>query len=53
MGIYLQVYNFQPDEKTQKPSGEIFYEIDKVDSTEKLYEFTEDSRRSRTPRRTR
>jgi hypothetical protein len=42
MGIYFQVYNFQPDEKTQKPSGEISYEIDKVNSTEKLYEFTED-----------
>jgi GWxTD domain-containing protein len=42
MGIYFQVYNFQPDEKTQKPSGEISYEIDKVNSTDKLYEFTED-----------
>ena len=21
MGIYLQLYNFQPDEKTQKPNG--------------------------------
>jgi GWxTD domain-containing protein len=42
MGIYLQVYNFQPDEKTQKPNGEIQYEIDKVGSTDKVLEFTED-----------
>ena len=42
MGIYFQVYNFQPDEKTQKPSGEISYEIDKVNTTDKVLEFTED-----------
>jgi hypothetical protein len=42
LGIYLQVYNFQPDEKTQKPSGEITYEIDKVNSTDKIMDFTED-----------
>jgi hypothetical protein len=42
MGIYLQVYNFLPDEKTQKPSGEIAYEITKVGGTEKVLEFTEE-----------
>ena len=42
LGIYLQVYNFEPDQKTQKPLGEISYEIDKVGSTDKLFEFTED-----------
>jgi len=42
LGIYLQVYNFLPDEKTQKPSGEITYEIDKVNSTDKVLDFTED-----------
>jgi hypothetical protein len=42
LGIYLQVYNFQPDEKTNKPSGEITYEIDKVNSTDKIMDFTED-----------
>ena len=42
MGIYLQVYNFEPDEKTQKPSGSIEYEISKVGSDEKLMDFTED-----------
>jgi GWxTD domain-containing protein len=42
LGIYLQLYNFQPDEKTQKPSGEITYEIDKANSTDKIMDFTED-----------
>ncbi len=42
LGIYLQVYNFGPDEKTQKPSGLIEYEIDKVGSNEKLTEFSEE-----------
>jgi hypothetical protein len=42
MGIYLQVYNFAPDEKTQKPTGEITYEINKMGSTDKIMEFTED-----------
>ncbi len=42
LGIYLQVYNFQPDEKTQKPLGEISYEIDKVNTNDKILDFTED-----------
>jgi len=42
MGIYLQVYNFGPDEKTQKPSGSIEYEISKVGSEEKLMDFSEE-----------
>jgi hypothetical protein len=42
MGIYLQVYNFGPDEKTQKPSGSIQYEIAKAGSNEKVMEFSED-----------
>ena len=42
MGIYLQVYNFGPDEKTQKPSGSIEYEIDKVGSNEKVMDFSEE-----------
>jgi GWxTD domain-containing protein len=40
LGIYLQVYNFGPDEKTQKPSGTIQYEVDK--GNEKIMDFTED-----------
>jgi GWxTD domain-containing protein len=42
MGIYLQLYNFEPDEKTQKPSGSIEYEIDKAGSNDKLMEFSEE-----------
>jgi GWxTD domain-containing protein len=42
IGVYFQLYNFQPDEKTQKPSGQVSYEIDKVGSNERLYEFSED-----------
>jgi GWxTD domain-containing protein len=42
MGIYLQVYNFGPDEKTQKPAGSIEYEIAKAGSTDKLLDFSED-----------
>jgi hypothetical protein len=42
MGIYLQVYNFGPDEKTQKPSGSIEYEIDKMGTNEKVTDFSEE-----------
>jgi hypothetical protein len=42
MGIYLQVYNFEPDEKTRKPEGTIEYEIVKKGSTEKVFEFSEE-----------
>ncbi len=42
LGIYLQVYNFGADEKTQKPSGTIEYEVVKVGSTEKIMNFTEE-----------
>jgi len=42
MGIYLQVYNFEPDEKTQKPEGSIEYEIDKVGTNEKVMDFSEE-----------
>ena len=42
LGFYLQLYNFEPDEKTQKPSGEVSYEIDKVNTADKLLDFTED-----------
>lgn len=42
MGIYFQVYNFLPDEKTQKPAGDIAYEITKVGGTEKVLEFSEE-----------
>ncbi len=42
MGIYVQFYNFKPDEKTQKPSGTIEYEVIKNGSNEKIFEFSED-----------
>jgi GWxTD domain-containing protein len=42
LGIYLQVYNFLPDEKTQRPSGDITFEIDKAGTSEKILDFTED-----------
>jgi hypothetical protein len=42
MGIYLQVYNFQQDEKTHKPAGEIQYEVIRNGSNEKIFDFTED-----------
>ncbi len=42
MGIYAQFYNFQPDEKTKKPNGQIDYEITKTGSDKKVLEFSED-----------
>ena len=42
MGIYFKLYNFGPDEKTQKPNGQIEYEVVKNGSNEKIFEFTED-----------
>jgi GWxTD domain-containing protein len=42
LGIYLQLYNFEPDEKTKKPDGTIDYEIVKNGSNEKVFEYSED-----------
>jgi hypothetical protein len=42
MGIYLQLYNFGPDEKTQKPNGTIEYEVVKNGTNEKIFDFAED-----------
>jgi GWxTD domain-containing protein len=42
MGIYFQVYNFEPDEKTKKPEGTIQYEIFKNGTPERVFEFSED-----------
>src|SRR5690242_4146990 len=36
MGIYLQLYYFQTDEKTHKPDGEVQYEIVKNGTNEKV-----------------
>jgi hypothetical protein len=42
MGIYVQLYNFQPDEKTQKPNGTVEYEVLKAGDNTKVFEFTEE-----------
>ena len=42
MGIYLKVYNFGPDEKTQKPNGVVEYEVVKNGTNEKIFDFSED-----------
>ncbi len=42
MGIYLQLYNFGPDEKTQKPNGMVEYEVVKNGSNEKVFDFSEE-----------
>ena len=42
LGIYVQFYNFGPDEKTQKPNGTIQYEVVKNGSNEKIFDFTEE-----------
>jgi GWxTD domain-containing protein len=43
LGIYMQLYNFQGDEKTQKPNGTVSYEIVKTGSNEKVFEYTEEA----------
>jgi len=44
MGIYLKLYNFEGDEKTHKPSGQVEYQVFKKGSNEPVpgYQFTED-----------
>ena len=42
LGIYMQCYNFGPDEKTNKPSGSIEYEITKTGSDKPVLNYTED-----------
>jgi GWxTD domain-containing protein len=41
MGIYFQLYNFAPDEKTQKPNGQIEYQLVKSGSNQKVFDWTE------------
>jgi GWxTD domain-containing protein len=40
--FYLQLYNFQADETTHKPDGEIQYEVVKNGTNEKVLDFSED-----------
>ena len=42
MGVYVQFYNFAPEEKTNKPDGSIQYTVSKVGSTTNLIDVTED-----------
>jgi GWxTD domain-containing protein len=42
MGLYMQLYNFGPDEKTQKPNGSIDYEVTKNGTNQKVFEFSEE-----------
>ncbi len=42
MGIYVQFYNFTPDEKTQKPNATVEYVVTKVGTNEKIFEFSEE-----------
>jgi hypothetical protein len=42
MGIYIQLYNFEPDETTKKPNGTIQYEVVKAGSNETVIDFSED-----------
>ena len=43
LGIYMQLYNFQGDEKTQKPNGTVNYEIVKAGSNQKVFEYSEEA----------
>jgi GWxTD domain-containing protein len=42
MGIYLKLYNFEGDEKTHKPIGQIDYEVIKNGASEAILNFSED-----------
>lgn len=42
MGIYMQLYNFVPDESTQKPNGSIEYVVVRNGTNESIFEFTEE-----------
>jgi GWxTD domain-containing protein len=42
LGLYVQFYNFTPDEKTAKPNATVEYEVTKNGSNEKVLTFTEE-----------
>jgi GWxTD domain-containing protein len=42
LGVYVQFYNFAPEEKTNKPDGSIEYIVNKVGSPDTLIDVTED-----------
>jgi GWxTD domain-containing protein len=43
LGIYMQLYNFQADEKTHKPNGTVEYEIVRKGSNDKVFDYSEDA----------
>jgi hypothetical protein len=42
VGIYLQIYNFETDQLTHKPEGEVQYEVVKNGTNEKVFDYSED-----------
>jgi GWxTD domain-containing protein len=42
LGIYMQFYNFGPDEKTNKPNASIQYEITKAGADKPVLDYTEE-----------
>jgi GWxTD domain-containing protein len=42
MGIYIKLYNFEPDEVTKKPNGTIQYEVIKNGTNETVIDFSEE-----------
>ena len=42
MGIYMQLYNFKADEKTNKPNASVDYEVVAKGSDKKIFEFSEE-----------
>jgi hypothetical protein len=42
VGIYMRVYNFQPNALTHKPDGEVEYQVVKNGTNEMVLDFTED-----------
>lgn len=42
LGLYVQLYNFGPDEKTQKPNASIDYEVVRNSNNQKVFEFSEE-----------
>jgi GWxTD domain-containing protein len=41
VAIYVKLYNFEPDETTRRPVGDIQYELTKTGTTDKIIDFTE------------
>jgi cell division protein YceG involved in septum cleavage len=42
LGIYLQLYNFKADEKTNKANATVDYEVVAKGSDKKIFEFSEE-----------